>query len=95
MEWELILNLVRPELIIIIVCCYILGLFLKATSRIEDKLIPIVILLFGIIFTILYIAIVLGEGLTGKVFIVGILQGLICTAIAVYGNQVFKQISSK
>jgi hypothetical protein len=54
-----------------------------------------VLLGFSIALTILYIAIVLGEGLTWKVIIVGFIQGLFAAALAVYGNQLIKQAINK
>jgi hypothetical protein len=56
---------------------------------------PFILLFFAIIFSILYIAVVIGEGFTAKVIIIGILQGLICAAIAVFGNQLIKQLLEK
>jgi hypothetical protein len=43
------------------------------------------------IITILYIAIVIGEGFTGPVIIAAIIQGVIIAALAVFGNESIKQ----
>jgi hypothetical protein len=40
-------------------------------------------------------AIVLGGGFTGKVIIEGFIQGLFAAALAVYGNQLIKQLIQK
>ena len=90
MDLSLILQFIRPELLIVVVACYILGMFLKQ-SKMNDWLIPYILLLFAIFLTIAYIAIVLGEGFTAKVIVVGIIQGLFAAALAVYGNQLIKQ----
>lgn len=95
MDFNQVLGLVRPELIVVIVACYMLGLFLKNLPKVKDWIIPLVLLCFAIVIAILYIAVVLGEGFTAKVFIVGFIQGLICASIAVYGNEVFKQLVLK
>jgi hypothetical protein len=94
MDLSLVLQFIRPELLIVVVACYILGVFLKG-SKMNDWLIPFVLLGFSIALTILYIAIVLGEGLTWKVIIVGFIQGLFAAALAVYGNQLIKQAINK
>jgi nicotinamide riboside transporter PnuC len=87
----LIAEYVKPELLIIAVCCYVLGMFLKVWPAIKDWVIPFVVLLFGIILAILYLAIVLGGGFAGKVIIEGFIQGLLCAALAVFANQLIKQ----
>ena len=91
MEWDIILSILDPKLLIIIVACYVLGLFLKA-SALKDELIPIVILVFAIIMTMAYLAIVIGEPDLMKVIVLGILQGLSCAAMAVFGHQFWKQL---
>jgi hypothetical protein len=94
MDLNLALQFIRPELLVVIVACYVLGLFLKG-STIKDWLIPFILLGFAIVMTIAYVAVVLGEGFTGKVIIAGFIQGLIGAALAVYGNQLLKQVLEK
>lgn len=60
----------------------IIGMIIKNTEKIPDKYIPIILLLFGIL---------------GAVAIMGIspesvIQGVLITGTAVYGNQVLKQL---
>lgn len=90
MDLNVVLQFIRPELIIVIVACYVLGLFLKS-STIKDWLIPFILLVFAIVLTVVYIAVVLGEGFSAKVIIVGFIQGLIGAALPVFGNQLIKQ----
>lgn len=94
MEMDLVMQFINPELAIIIAVCYVLGLFLKS-SHIGDWLIPFILLVFAILLTIVYIAIVLGEGFTAKVIVTGLIQGLLAASIAVYGNQLIKQVVHK
>lgn len=94
MEMDLVMQFINPELAIIIAVCYVLGLFLKS-SRIGDWLIPFILLVFAILLTIVYIAIVLGEGFTAKVIVTGLIQGLLAASLAVYGNQLIKQVVHK
>jgi len=94
MDLSIALQFVKPELLIVMVACYVLGLFLKA-SLMKDWLIPYVLLIVAIVLTIAYTAVVLGLGLTGKVIIEGFIQGLFAAALAVYGNQLIKQAIQK
>jgi len=94
MDLSIALQFVKPELLIVMVACYVLGLFLKA-SAMKDWLIPYVLLVVAIIITIAYMAVVLNLGLTGKVIIEGFIQGLFAAALAVYGNQLIKQAIQK
>lgn len=94
MDLSLALQFMKPELLIVMVACYVLGMFLKA-SVMKDWLIPYLLLAFGIALMISYMAIVLGGGFTGKVIIEGFIQGLFAAALAVYGNQLIKQLIQK
>ncbi len=63
----------------------IIGMIVKHTEKIPDKYIPIILLIFGVL---------------GTVAILGIsaesaMQGVLVTGVAVYGNQVVKQIKSE
>ena len=60
----------------------IIGMIIKNTDKISDKYIPLILLFFGIL---------------GAIAIMGIspesvIQGVLITGTAVYGNQVFKQL---
>lgn len=93
MDLSLALQFVKPELLIVMIACYVFGMFLKS-SVMKDWLIPYVLLAFAIVLTTCYIAIVLGSGFTGKVIVEGFIQGLFAAALAVYGNQLIKQALS-
>lgn len=63
----------------------IIGMIIKNIESIPDKYIPLILLLFGIM---------------GAVAIMGIspesiVQGVLITGTAVYGNQVFKQLKTE
>lgn len=90
MDISLVLQFIKPEIMIIVVACYALGLFLKS-SRMSDWLIPFVLLPFAIILAILYMAIIVGDGFTANVLLTGFIQGLLAAALSVYGNQLIKQ----
>jgi len=92
MDWKTVLEFIRPELLILIVFVWSLGLFLKKAPWFNDEWkIPFILLLVSVIFAVLYIAIVIGEGFTGPVIISAIIQGVIIAALAVFGNEAIKQ----
>ncbi|MBR5203396.1 MAG: phage holin family protein [Clostridia bacterium] len=63
----------------------IIGMIIKNTEKINDKYIPLILLFFGVV---------------GAVAILGfspqsVVQGVLVTGAAVYGNQVVKQLKTK
>lgn len=96
MDMNILLEFIRPELFILVVFLWCLGLFLKKAPWFRDDwAIPFILLLIGLIITIVYIAIVLREGFIPEVIIMGIIQGVIITALAVFGNEIIKQLTIK
>lgn len=96
MDWNLIIEYVRPELLILIPFIWILGLFMKkAPTWKHDWLIPFILLAIGNIFAVLWLAVVLGEGFGGAVILYGIVQGSLIAGFAVFGNEVIKQAMVK
>jgi len=92
MDLTTLLQFVRPELVILIVFVWCIGLFLKKVPAFTDEWkIPFILIFIGIIFTVLYIAFVLGEGVTAAVLVSSIIQGVIIAALAVLGNETIKQ----
>ncbi|MEK4062214.1 MULTISPECIES: phage holin family protein [unclassified Paenibacillus] len=81
MEWNTVANFIKPELLIVVVACWVVGYILKQTPRVPDWTIIYVVTLvalFAVCFTL---------GFTPE----SILQGILCGAVAVYGNQLVKQ----
>ena len=96
MDWKVVLEFVRPELLILIVFIWALGLFLKKAPWFKDEWkIPFISLFVGNAFAVLYIALVLNEGFTWPVVISAIIQGTIIAALAVFGYESLKQLTIK
>ena len=72
---------ITENALIIIPVLYIIGMILKNLKTIPDKYIPLILLPFGIVFSIL-----LG-GLTAD----AVIQGVLVTGAAVYCNQLYVQ----
>jgi len=82
---------IKPELLVLVVALYVLGAVLKHTAKIKDNFIPVILTIISIILACLY---VLGtEGVTATSIFTAIVQGIICAAVSVYGNQVYKQLT--
>ncbi|QUI24862.1 phage holin family protein [Vallitalea pronyensis] len=95
MDWNIIIEFIRPELLILIAICYCMGLFLKVIPKVPDWTIPLVLLVFTCCVSILYIAIQLKEGFNASTYLMGFIYGVLSAAVAVYGNQVIKQLKNK
>lgn len=78
---ESLIKFVPEQLIILVVALYVVGVFLKKTPRVKDWCIPWALMILGVIFSIAIC------GLTAT----SILQGIICSFVAVAVNQVYKQ----
>lgn len=81
MEWNAIVNLIDPALIIVVAACWVIGYIIKQTPGVPDWSIVYIVTAVAIIFSVLLL------GLSAAT----ILQGVLCGAVAVYGNQLVKQ----
>lgn len=78
-----ITNYILENALILIPALIILGSIIKNTESINDKYIPLILLVLGVIGA----CFVLGFNIQG------IIQGVLVTGAAVYCNQVYKQIN--
>lgn len=81
MEWSAIVNLIDGKLSIVVAACWVLGYIIKQTPRVPDWSIVYIVTLFAVVFVVLL------NGFTAQ----SALQGILCGAAAVYGNQLLKQ----
>lgn len=79
--WEEVKNLIDPSLMIVVVACWVIGYALKQTPRVPD---------WSIIYAVTAVAIVFAISTLGF-HAQSVLQGILCGAFAVYGNQLVKQ----
>ncbi len=87
--------MIQPELFILIGVIYGLGMFLKEIRNFPDWTIPLVLLVVAVVLTIVYKAVVLGDGFCGVTIVNGLVYGVLIATIAVYANNVVKQITVK
>lgn len=74
---------ITENALILIPVLNIIGVILKDTKKIPDKYIPLILLGFGILGAVAVM------GLSPE----GVVQGVLVTGTAVYGNQVVKQLN--
>lgn len=74
-------NYILDQALVLIPVIYILGLFLKKSTVVKDKYIPLILLFFGIALSLLLV------GLNVQ----GIIQGILVSGTAVFANQIIKQ----
>lgn len=82
---ETIIKFVPEQLLILVAALYVIGMFLKKTPKIQDWIIPWILLVLGVIFSIS----IMGINATS------ILQGIICSFGAIATNQFVKQTINK
>ncbi|CAH1058838.1 phage holin family protein [Paenibacillus pseudetheri] len=81
MEWNVVMEFINPELLVVVVACWIIGYWLKKTPKVPD---------WSIVYIVTLVAIVFAVSMLGFV-ITSFIQGILCGAVAVYGNQLVKQ----
>lgn len=77
-----LITFIPEQLFILIAAIYVLGIFLKKIDKVKDNLIPIILIVFSIMFAIALV----GFSATS------ILQGILCWGVAIGINQTGKQI---
>jgi uncharacterized membrane protein len=91
MDWN---ELISPELVFLVAFVYVVGVFLKKLPAFRAEwCIPLVLWGLGIVSAILVLAIQLGQSFSPATILTGVVQGTFIAALAVFGNQVFKQIT--
>ena len=80
-----ILKYITENALILIPVLLILGQFIKGIEFIANKFIPLILLPFGIV----------GAMALGGWTFAGAIQGILVTGCAVYGNQIYKQLTQK
>lgn len=81
MEWNAVSSFIKPELLIVVAACWAVGYSLKKTPRVPD---------WSIIYVVTLVAVFMVCFMTGFTP-ESVLQGILCGAVAVYGNQLVKQ----
>lgn len=92
---EVLLNYVKPELVILAVALYLVGLGLKKTEFIKDKYIPATLGLIGVALAALYVLATSSFSGASDILMAvftSIIQGVLCAGLSTYVNQLLKQL---
>lgn len=94
---EIVQNYIKPELLVLAVALYFLGVWLKKSSM-QDKYIPLVLGAVSIVLASLWVfatsPLDTWQNIVIAVF-TSIIQGILAAAVSVYGNQVYKQLTKE
>jgi len=88
-------DFIKPELLVVAVMLYVLGMIFKSASFIKDKFIPLLLGVTGIVLAFVWIVgsteiKTLQDWLTAVY--TGVVQGILCAGAAVYAHQTVKQL---
>lgn len=91
---EQILNYVKPELIVVAVVLYFVGMGLKQAQAVKDKYIPLILGGVGIVLCAVWVLATgplgTGQDIAMAVF-TAIVQGILVAGLSTYVNQIAKQ----
>ena len=85
---------IKPELLILAIVLYFLGIAIKNTEVIKDKCIPLVLGFVGILFSAIYVVATSSVASYQDVLTIiftSIVQGILVAGASVYVNQLIKQ----
>lgn len=85
---------IKPELLILAIVLYFLGIAIKNTEVIKDKYIPLVLGFVGILFSAIYVVATSSVASYQDVLTIiftSIVQGILVAGASVYVNQLIKQ----
>lgn len=94
MDITIIQNYIKPELLVVGIVLYFIGMGLKKTEKINDKYIPLLLGILGIIIAGIYViatSIFNGYQSILMAIFTAIVQGILVAGLSVYANQIIKQ----
>lgn len=91
-----IMNYVKPELIVVAIVLYFVGMGLKKAEAVADKYIPLILGGVGIVLCAVWVLatgpLSTGQDIAMAVF-TAIVQGILVAGLSTYVNQIIKQIN--
>lgn len=95
---EQIMNYVKPELLVVAVVLYFIGIGLKSAQAVKDKLIPLILGGAGIVLCAVWVLadapLTSGQEVATAVF-TAVTQGILVAGLSTYVNQIVKQAGKK
>lgn len=93
---EQIMNYVKPELVVVAIVLYFIGMWLKQAAFIKDKYIPLVLGIVGVfvcgIWVMATASFATAQDIALAVF-TAIVQGILVAGLSTYVNQIIKQLN--
>lgn len=93
---EQITNYIKPELLVVAIVLYLIGVAGKKSELIKDKYIPLILGILGIVICAVYIFSTCDCDTTQKALLAvftAITQGILVAGLSTYVNQLMKQLS--
>ena len=95
---EQIMNYVKPELVVVAIVLYFVGMGLKQFQTVADKYIPVILGIIGIVICGIYVIATCSlsgvQNVAMAVF-TAIVQGILVAGLSTYVNQIIKQVGKE
>ena len=91
---EQIMNYVKPELIVVAVVLYFIGMGLKQAQAVKDKYIPLILGAVGVVLCAIWVLATSPLGTVQDIAMAvftAIVQGILVAGLSTYINQIIKQ----
>lgn len=98
MNMEQIINYIKPELIVVAIVLYFVGMGLKQTQAVKDKYIPVILGATGILLATIYVIATCPIGTMQEIAMAvftAIVQGVLVAGLSTYVNQIIKQANKE
>jgi len=95
MDIMAIKEFIQPELSILVVVLYCVGLFIRNIPTVKNWIIPLVLWASGVVISILYIVFVIDYGFNATSLVTGFTQGTLIASMTVFGNEIIKQVTNR
>ena len=95
---EQILNYVKPELVVVAIVLYFIGMWMKQSQTVADKYIPIILGVIGIVICGIYVIATCslsGVQNVAMAIFTAIVQGILVAGLSTYVNQIIKQANKE
>ena len=95
---EQIMNYVKPELVVVAIVLYFIGMALKQSQTVQNKYIPIILGVIGIIICGIYVVATCslsGIQNVAMAIFTAIVQGILVAGLSTYVNQIIKQVGKE
>lgn len=95
---EQIMTYVKPELIVVTIVLYFIGMWLKQSQTVNDKYIPLLLGGIGIVISAVYVFATCQCSNAQKIALavfIAVTQGVLVAGLSTYVNQMAKQLKKK